>query len=100
MSVRQPWETIVIIRNSHGYLSRTFPALCSIEVLVRLILSRLTISLVTSTSASTKLLCSRTPPTRLSSPLIVLRFLANRLALIAAILSNGIASDKEEDLVK
>lgn len=79
----------------------TFPWLCKIVVLVLHSRSLLTISLVTSTSASTKLLCSNAPDwMSFSSTLIIVRFLANLLALIAAIFSRGMASGKEEELPK
>ena len=60
--------------------------------------SLLTISLVTSTSASIKLLCSKKPVPNMSSPLIVDLFFAKRLAFMAAILSSGMASDNDDNL--
>lgn len=77
----------------------TLTLLWSIVVLVLHSLSLLTISLVTSTSASTKLLCSNGPGwMSASSTLIMDRFLAHLLAFMAAILSKGIASGNDEDL--
>ena len=79
-------------------INLTFPLLCSMVVLVLHNLSLLTISLVTSTSASTKLLCSNAPGCISSSPLILVLFMANLFALRAAIFSRGIASWRDEDL--
>lgn len=78
-----------------GIQSITLPVLCKIVVLVLHTLSRLTISLVTSTSASTKLLCLRAVMSSSRSVLIVDLFFAMILALIAAIFSTDIASDKD-----
>lgn len=75
--------------------SITLPVLCKIVVLVLHTLSLLTISLVTSTSASTKLLCLRAVMSSSRSVLIVDLFFAMILALIAAIFSTDIASDKD-----
>lgn len=72
----------------------TLPLLCNIVVLVRHTLSRLTMSLVTSTSASTKLLCFWVMSSSRSG-LIVERFLAMILALMAAIFSTDMASDRD-----
>lgn len=63
-------------------------------VLVLHTLSLLTMSLVTSTSASTKLLCFRVISSS-RSVLMVERFLAMILALIAAIFSTDMASDSD-----
>lgn len=63
-------------------------------VLVLQTLSLLTISLVTSTSASTKLLCFRVMSSS-RSVLMVERFLAIILALMAAIFSTDMASDND-----
>ena len=63
-------------------------------VLVLQTLSLLTISLVTSTSASTKLLCFRVMSSS-RSVLMVERFLAMILALMAAIFSTDMASDSD-----
>lgn len=63
-------------------------------VLVLQTLSLLTISLVTSPSASTKLLCFRVMSSS-RSVLMVERFLAIILALMAAIFSTDMASDSD-----
>ena len=76
----------------------TFPALCSMVVRVLHLLSRLTISRVTSTSASTNVRCSMVPGWRSSSPLIFVLLKAIILALMAAIFSMGIASCSDEVL--
>lgn len=73
---------------------QTFPELCRIVVLVLQTLSLLTMSLVTSTSASTKLLCFRVMSSS-RSVLMVERFLAMILALMAAIFSTDMASDRD-----
>lgn len=92
---RNPWSD-----ESHcDWLSlaqwrQTFPELWRIVVLVLQTLSLLTMSLVTSTSASTKLLCFRVMSSS-RSVLIVERFLAMILALMAAIFSTDIASDRD-----
>lgn len=78
-----------------GICSITLPVLCKIVVLVLHTLSLLTISLVTSTSASTKLLCLRAVMSSSRSVLIVDLFFAMIFALIAAIFSTDMASDKD-----
>ncbi|KAF4524056.1 hypothetical protein B566_EDAN013210 [Ephemera danica] len=57
-------------------------------------LSLLTMSLVTSTSKSSMTLRSLSKPLS-SIPLMVVRFLAKRLALMAAIFSTDMASDRD-----
>jgi len=74
----------------------TLPLLCNIVVRVLHCLSRLTMSRVKSTSASTKLRCSAAFASNGSSPLIVVLLRAMILARIAAILAIGIACDKDE----
>lgn len=74
-------------------LPPTFPLLCRIVVLVLHTLSLLTMSLVTSTSASTKLLCWAMSSSK--SVLIVDRFFAIIFALMAAIFSTDIVSDRD-----
>lgn len=78
----------------------TFPVLWRMVVLVLQTRSLLTISLVTSTSASTKLLCFSVMSSS-RSVLIVERFLAIIFALMAAIFSTDMASDSDlEDMNK
>lgn len=72
----------------------TFPVLWRMVVLVLQTLSLLTMSLVTSTSASTKLLCFKVMSSS-RSVLMVERFLAIILALMAAIFSTDMASDSD-----
>lgn len=87
-----------VCENASGYCEaenrQTFPELCRMVVLVLQTLSLLTMSLVTSTSASTKLLCFRVMSSS-RSVLMVERFLAMILALMAAIFSTDMASDRD-----
>lgn len=87
-----------VCENAAGYREaenwQTFPELCRMVVLVLQTLSLLTMSLVTSTSASTKLLCFRVMSSS-RSVLMVERFLAMILALMAAIFSTDMASDRD-----
>jgi hypothetical protein len=76
----------------------TLPLDCRIVVLVLHCLSRLIISLVKSTSKSRIARMSYSCPIS-SFPFIVVLFLANRFALIAAIFSTDIASDKDLKIV-
>lgn len=80
----------------HIHRTLTRPLLCRIVVRVRHCLSRLTMSRVKSTSASTKLRCSAMLASRGSSPLIVVRLRAMILARMAAILAIGIACERDE----
>lgn len=75
-------------------IRQTFPLLWRMVVLVLQTLSLLTMSLVTSISASTKLLCFKVMSSS-RSVLMVERFLAMILALIAAIFSTDMASDSD-----
>ena len=74
----------------------TLPLLCNIVVRVLHCLSRLTMSRVKSTSASTKLRCSAALASSGSSPLIVVLLRAMILARMAAILAIGIACERDE----
>lgn len=83
------WGVAIVL-----WAALTLPLLCKMVVRVLHTRSLLTMSRVTSTSASTKLLCFSVMSSS-RSVLIVERFLAMILALMAAIFSTDMASESE-----